>query len=212
MNRFTTDVRGGLHAANLNIISQDFSPVAQAMKQGNWAWLEEQLLISSTQLQSMGSQGILLANNTLHQLVPAIEESLSIPFLHIVDALGDHLKSAGITKVGILGTSSTMTSSFYSERLMKRFQIESLIPSSDSCQWLDRLIFNELCHGEFREEAKQNVLRLIDKLVNDGAGAIALACTELPLLLSQEHINGIPLINTSRMHCEYAVNWSLNKQ
>ena len=102
-----------------------------------------------------------------------------------------------------------MTTGFYSERLSQNYQIDVVTPEQDDCCWLDQLIFSDLCHGRFSETARQGVLSLIESLKHNGADAIALACTELPLLLNADKAHELPLFDTGKLHCEFAVDWSL---
>jgi aspartate racemase len=139
-----------------------------------------------------------------------LESVLTIPFIHIADALGKKLSESGITKIGLLGTDSTMQSEFYKKRLSEKYQIDVITPDSKQCRWLDNIIFSELCFGVVNKKTQQGSLGLIEELTRKGAQAIALACTELPLLLRQTTYKNIPLFDTSLLHCQYAVNWSLN--
>jgi len=218
INQFTAKKLGGLHCANINMISLDFEPIAELMKQKSWHKLSQVLLEPSKRLQDMGTEGIVLANNTLHQLMLELERTLTIPFLHIADALGNKLSTLGVKKIGLLGTASTMQSGFYKKRLLDKYQIEVIIPDSKKCLWLDNIIFSELCFGTINKRAQQGVGQLIEDLACQGAQAIALACTELPLLFNQDSLQhtipntetSIPLFDTSLLHCQYAVNWSLD--
>jgi len=218
INQFTAKELGSLHCANINMISLDFEPIAELMKQKSWQKLSQVLLEPSEKLQDMGAEGIVLANNTLHQLMPELERTLTIPFLHIADALGNKLRTSGIDKIGLLGTASTMQSGFYKKRLLDKYQIEVTIPDARKCLWLDNIIFSELCFGIINKNAQQGVGQLIEELASQGVQAIALACTELPLLFNQDSLQhtiqnteiSIPLFDTSLLHCQYAVNWSLD--
>lgn len=212
LNQFTANSLGGLHSANLNMVSLNFAPIAQLMKKQAWGELSDILLAPAKQLQESGVNGLILANNTLHQLIPELERSLTIPCLHIADALGDKLTALGISTVGLLGTASTMQSGFYKKYLVQKYQIDVVTPSIKEGEWLDNIIFTELCYGVIKNKNQQYGLQLIENLKQKGAEAIALACTELPLLFNQGMAHNIPLLDTSILHCQFAVNWSLENQ
>jgi len=209
LNQFTANKLGGLHSANINMTSVNFEPIAELMQQNSWQQITRNLTKSVRVLQESGANSIVLANNTLHQVVPELESKVTIPFLHIVDALGEKLTALGITKIGLLGTAATMQSGFYKKRLLEKYQIDVVTPQAKQCQWLDKVIFSELCFGEITKQAQQGSLILIEELKSKGAQAVALACTELPLLLKNSTFQNIPVFDTSLLHCQYAVNWSL---
>ena len=209
INEMIAKSLGGLHSANVNLNSLDFAPVANLMQAGEQEKLQEVLLEASRKLELMGVDGLVLANNTLHQLVPELEKRLNTPFIHIADALGKNLNASGISKIGLLGTAATMQSDFYSQRLSQQYQVETIIPNQTQSEWLNQTIFAELCHGIFSSQAKHKCLQIIEELRQQGAQGIALACTELPLLLNDTVSPEIPLIDTSLVHCQQAVDWLL---
>ena len=212
INQMTAKQLGGVNSACINMESLNFSPIVTLMQSQSWQALTPLIIEPAKKMALAGADGIIIANNTLHQIFPAIEKALSIPCLSIVDALGLELSTLGISKIGLLGTASTMNLSFYKQKLLQQYGIEVIIPSADKCQQLDRIIFSELCHGKVTIAGTALALSTLDELTVKGVDAIALACTELPLLYTNEMSQGIPLLDTSQLHCQYAVDWSLSKQ
>jgi len=210
LNQLTANELGGLHSASINMISVNFEPIATLMQKRSWDQIGKKLLEPTKKLQDSGADTIILANNTLHQIIPVLESILTIPFIHIVDALGEKLSNLGITKVGLLGTAFTMQSGLYTKRLSEQYNIEVIIPEPKQCLWLENVIFTELCFGVVNKESEQGSINLIEELMSRGAQAVALACTELPLLLKQDTYKNIPIFDTSLLHCQFAVDWSLN--
>jgi len=84
--------------------------------------------------------------------------------------------------VGILGTRFTMAGPVYRDALAGR-GIEALAPEPADGELVDRVIFAELVDGVFREESRQAGQRVIERLGRRGCDAVALACTEIPLLM-----------------------------
>lgn len=210
LNQLTNDVLGGLHSASINMVSLNFAPIAELMQQKAWSEISVGIVKAAQGLQLSGADGIILANNTLHQIMPEMQNSLDIPCIHIADALGERLNTLGISTIGLLGTASTMRSGFYNRHLAEKYKVDVIMPDLDECIWLDKVIFSELCFGVMKEETKQHVLMLIKSFKERGAQAVALACTELPLLIKEDTAYSMPLLDTSFIHCNYAVNWSLN--
>jgi aspartate racemase len=82
------------------------------------------------------------------------------------------------------------------------------IPSHEEVHIIHRIIVDELSIGEIKKDSKEKYWRIIDKLVEQGAGGIILGCTEIPLLVKQDEGN-IPLFDTTRIHAHAAVEWAL---
>ncbi len=146
----------------------------------------------------------------MHKVSSEIESVISIPLLHIADATAERLTYDGITKVGLLGTAFTMEQSFDKGRLEQKYDIEVVVPNQEQRALVHEVIYNELVKGEVRDISRQGYLTIIEDLRNNGAQAIILGCTEIAMLVKQEHTN-IPLYDTTQIHSEAAVDFALNK-
>jgi aspartate racemase len=71
-----------------------------------------------------------------------------------------------------------------------------------------RSIVDELAIGNIRPASRDTVVRIMGELAAQGAQAIILGCTELPLLVTQDH-SPIPLIDTTTLHARAAVESAL---
>jgi amino-acid racemase len=67
-----------------------------------------------------------------------------------------------------------------------RLGIEALVPEPPDFESVDRIIFAELVDGIFRDESRQTYNRAIARLAARGCDAVALACTEIPLVVWTE--------------------------
>jgi aspartate racemase len=99
-----------------------------------------------------------------------------------------------------------MATDFLKRHYTDRFGIEILAPEGDEQDVIDRIVFDELCHGRFTCEARDIYLEIIDRLGSRGADGVILGCTEIPLLVQQEHRPSMPMFNTTRLHVEAVVN------
>jgi len=190
---------GGLHSAPLLLHSLDFAGIAELQKAGDWAAAGRQLAQAAQGLERAGATALLLATNTMHKVAPAIETALAIPLLHIGDAVGQALQAAGVRRAALLGTRFTMQEAFYRERLAERFGIQVLVPEAAAMAEIDRVIFQELCCGEFNEPARRFYLSCLEQLRERGTEAAILGCTEIGLLL--EGVDSpLPLIDSSERH------------
>lgn len=107
----------------------------------------------------------------------------------------------------LLGTAFTMEQAFYKDRLAAS-GLDVLVPGGDGRETVHRVIYDELCRGIIRDESREACQRVIDALVADGAEGVVLGCTEIELLLRQEH-SPVPVFPTTRLHAEAAVDFAL---
>jgi aspartate racemase len=65
--------------------------------------------------------------------------------------------------------------------------------------------------GEIQKEESQRVfLRIIEEMVERGAQGVVEGCTEIGILVKQEHTN-IPLFDTAEIHAQKAVELALSE-
>ena len=193
---------GGLHSARILMYSVDFADLARFMADNDWDRIEAVLSRAAKSLEAAGADFIVIATNTMHKLAPGISAAISIPVLHIADALAGEVKAAGLTRLGILGTKPTMEMDFYREKLAAH-GLETLIPPEDDRDELHRIIFEELCRGKIEPASKQAALAIIDRLRERGADGVILVCTELGLLLGPED-TAAPLFDSALIHARRA--------
>jgi len=101
-----------------------------------------------------------------------------------------------------------MEQDFYKGRIKEKFGIETIIPDNSQREFVHNVILKELCLGKILESSKQQYLEIIDCLANQGAEAIILGCTEIPLLIKQDD-SKIPLIDSTRIHAKETTRLAL---
>ncbi len=201
---------GGLHSAQLILYSVDFGPLEKLQHEGNWADIATLLTEAALSVERAGADLLLICTNTMHKVAPQIETALNIPLLHIADATGEEVLAAGHRRVGLLGTAFTMEQDFYKGRLQDRFGIEVLVPEPADRQLVHRVIYDELCQGTVNDVARQEYLRIVAQLAEAGAEAVILGCTEIGMLISQQHTD-VPLVDTTAVHAARAVSLALQE-
>ncbi|MCW8090947.1 aspartate/glutamate racemase family protein [Alteromonas sp. ASW11-130] len=210
INTLVKQKLGGLHSAQIVVVSVDFAVIESCQQKGDWEKAGGLLAKAAQQIQAAGADFLILCTNTMHCVSAAIEDAVSIPMLHIADATGIKLKKQGLTTVGLLGTAFTMQQPFYKDRLKNQFGLDVLIPNARDQELVHRVIFNELCQGKFNNQSKQSYLRILEQLHQEGAEGIILGCTEIGLLIEQEDTE-VPLFDTAQLHAEFAVDEALKK-
>jgi aspartate racemase len=208
LNEGVRDNLGGLHSAPLLLHSVDFAHIAALQKSGDWQTAGAVLAQAAHGLQQAGATALLLATNTMHKVAPAIEAAVNIPLLHIGDAVGQALKTDGVKKAALLGTRFTMQEAFYRDRLSEGFGIEVLVPALEEQAEIDRIIFQQLCVGQFPEESKRYYLDSLTRLKEQGAEAAILGCTEIGLLL-EGCASPLPLLDSAHLHVQMGLGWML---
>ena len=209
LNELVRDRLGGLHSAQIVLLSLDFEEIERCQSSGNWARAAEILAEAARGLEAAGANVILIATNTMHKVAPEVARAVTVPLLHIAEATGAALARRGIRKVGLLGTKYTMTEPFYKCRLEAQ-NFDVLVPAPDDINLVNRVIFDELCLGTIRPESKVEFLRIIDDLRRRGAEGVILGCTEIGLLVTQEDTD-LPVFDTTLIHAEEAVRFALGE-
>lgn len=200
---------GGLHSASLLLHSVDFHEIEACQSRGEWDKAGDILSQAAIGLQQAGAEGIVLCTNTMHKVAEAIESRCSLPFLHIADATGRVISAQGMSRVALLGTRYTMEQDFYRGRLEQQFAIECLIPDADARATINRVIFDELCLGQFTEASRQYYVEVIEALAAQGAEGVIFGCTEIGLLVPVER-SPIPVFDTAAIHAADAVTFMLS--
>jgi aspartate racemase len=191
------------------IYSVTFQQFEDWMEAEQWDRVEEGLIAALKRLAAAGADFAVMATNTMHLLLPRLQEASPIPILSIVDATARAILRAGLRTVGLLGTRFTMEKPFYAEGLA-RHGIASVVPDKADRELIHRVIMQELSLGVLRDESRQAYLRVIDALVARGAQGIVLGCTEIPLLVKPEHTR-IPLFDTATIHAEEALEGAVGR-
>ncbi|MEL6375174.1 MAG: aspartate/glutamate racemase family protein [Pseudomonadota bacterium] len=208
INRGVRDHRGGIASAPLLMHSFDFAEIARLQAEDEWDQLGTMLGEAAAGLAQAGAEAIVIATNTMHLVAPQVEAVSGASLIHIADPLGRALHRAGHAKVGLLATRFTMEQPFYAERL-KTHGVEVIVPDEAARAQLHRIIFDELCAGHIADASRARMQAMIAELDSEGATAIALACTEIMLLISQED-SPLPLFDTTALHCAAAVEFALS--
>ncbi|MDY1046779.1 amino acid racemase [Pseudomonas coleopterorum] len=161
-------------------------------------------------LERAGTGAIVLATNTMHKVADAIEQAVEIPLLHIGDAVGEALQAGGFQRVALLGTRFTMQQDFYRLRLAERYGIKVVLPEETQMAEIDRIIFSELCQGQFTSVSRAYYLACLESLHGQGAQAAILGCTEIGLLLQGVEAP-LPLIDSTQVHVQSGLRWLLGR-
>ena len=204
VNESVRDRLGGLRSARCLMWSFDFAEVEALQHAGRWDDATALMIDAARRLERGGADFLLICTNTMHRMAAEVQAAVAIPLLHIADPTAERIRAAGHRRVGLLGTAFTMEQDFYKGRLADRHGLEVLIPNDTDRATVHRIIYEELVQGRVEAASRQAYREVIARLVERGAEAIILGCTEIMLLVKPED-SAVPLFDTTAIHAEAAV-------
>ncbi|HWQ67327.1 MAG TPA: aspartate/glutamate racemase family protein [Methanospirillum sp.] len=213
MNEMVRKELGGLHSAKTLMYSVEFGEFSDEERladEGDWGALTQTMVDAAERLDRGGADFIVICSNTMHSTVEEIQKHVDIPVLHIADATAEKVKDTGITTVGLMGTKYTMEQDFYRGILEKKHGLTVIIPNETERDYINTVIFDELCAGKIEQDSKEKFIQIIHHLEEEGAQGVILGCTEIPLLIHQEDVD-LPVFDTMTIHAQAAVDFALNK-
>lgn len=198
INEVVKEKLGGLHSAKIILYSVDFHEIEECQANGEWNKSADILSAAALNLEKAGADFIVICTNTMHKIVPQMQSKISIPILHIAEATASELKKHQVSKVALLGTKYTMKQEFYKEKLIAA-GIDVLIPNDKDVEFVNHVIYDELCLGVISQESKERYLQIIEQMKDKGAQGVILGCTEIGLLIKQKDTK-LPVFDTTQIH------------
>lgn len=201
---------GEVHYPELIIVSVDLRTGLDFMEANDLDGMGSFLLAAMDKLARGGAEFGIISANTPHIVFDEIAPKAPIPLISIVEATRAEAKAQNLKRPGLLGTRYTMQSDFYPE-VFAREGIELLVPETADQDYVHEKYFRELVPGKFLPETRAGLLTIIDRMkaASDIDGVI-LAGTELPLILRDPIHNGLPFLDTTKIHVEAAVTEMLS--
>lgn len=209
--------RTAIHEGIARLGPHNHPPVTMtgvAMHQAMDAWeagdhiaVRKILAADIAKLAAAGADFFVLPDNTAHIALELPGDPLALPGLHIADVVAEAAARAGHKKVGILGTRWTMEGAV-SPGAFGRREIDWAIPDDADRATIHEIIFGELCLGRFENAARRTFSTIIDRLSGQGCDAVALVCTEIPILIGQED-SVLPILDSTRLLAMAAVSSAL---
>jgi aspartate racemase len=141
-----------------------------------------------------------LAANTPHIVFDELQRRSSIPLISIVESTRDAAVVLGMKRVGLFGTRFTMQGSFYPE-VFSRAGISIIVPREDEQDYIHEKYLGELLKDLFLPETRERLLSIVDQMKErEGIEGLILGGTELPLILREAEHNGVPFLDTTKIH------------
>ena len=240
INRQVNERVGGLTSADLVLRSVNFEEYCKLMDEDDWGEIGCKLALEALNLTLDNQcEYVAIATNTMHKVAdmitgphtvkdddiwPETYSEISVPLIHIGDCIAEKCKKEGIKRVALLGTRFTMTADFMKERLRKNgLDVVDVFEGAEIDE-IDRIIFDELCHGVVKPESENRLLNIVvsadDRDMDNGGTGIdgfILGCTELEMLFSggpyflvkPRHEHHYKFINSTQAHIDKLVELCL---
>jgi aspartate racemase len=199
---------GGLHSARCVLASVDFAEVEPLQREDRWEEAGALLNEAARGVERAGAELVVLCANTMHKVADRMMEGVAAPLVHVADATAERVRTAGVRRIGLLGTRYTMEQDFYRRRLEERHGLEVIVPGAEDRAEVHRVIFEELVLGRVLARSRERYAAICAALLREGAGGIVAGCTEIGMLLRPEDV-AAPLFDTTVIHAEAAVELAL---
>jgi aspartate racemase len=199
--------RGGHASARVSLQSLDFAEVRDCQVRGDWAGSARLLAGAAARCEAGGADLVALCTNLMHKNFAALEAAVTVPAVHIADAVATEAHRGGNATVGLLGARWVMEETFYAERLAGH-GISVVVPDAAGRDLVDRVVFDEITRGVFREESRAAYVDVMRDLAARGATAVVLACTEIGLLVPPGRAP-VPVIDSATAHADLLVDLAL---
>jgi aspartate racemase len=179
------------------------------IRSGNWPEVARLMLSSAKKLATIGAQFIICPDNTIHQAFDQVAMDSPIPWLHIVEAVGDEARSRGFNTLAITGTKYLMTGPVYTD-VLRRYGIACRIPGESERERIDTIIFSELVYGIITEQSRLYFNTVIQMMKDQGCDGVVLGCTEIPLLVDPDDCP-LPSLDSTRLLARAALMEALKE-
>ncbi|WP_428408259.1 aspartate/glutamate racemase family protein [Hyphococcus sp.] len=198
---------GSLHSANLMLYALDYGVMIEHYDNRDWDAFNAEVVKGAKHLESAGVDAIVISSNTTHMAADAVKAAVAIPLIHMLDVLAETMTAAGAKSPLLLGTPVVMGGAYHRAELAKRYSGEVLVPAEEEQAAIGRIILDELVLGDVRDESRQELLAIVER---HGADSVILGCTELCMILGQEHCD-MPVFDTTGLHAAAAARFAFGE-
>ncbi|MCR5373469.1 MAG: aspartate/glutamate racemase family protein [Solobacterium sp.] len=201
---------GGKSTVESIIYSTDLEEKYGLVMKNDMETLAREFTEITKSLEKAGADVVLMCTNTMHTVFDEIQKNVDVPMIHITDAAAAAIKKQGLTKVGILGTTFTMTQPFIMGKLKEDYGIECIAPRKEQMPEIMRVIEEELTFNIIKDSSREYYVNVIKELQQRGAQGVILGCTEIQMLIKQKD-SPLPVFDTTELHALAAVDCALGE-
>lgn len=189
--------------------TNDLGMIMELTAEDNWDDIAEWMLVSADKLARIGAELLVCPDNTVHQAIDLVRDRLPLPFLHIAEVVADESARRGYRSVGLTGTQWLMEGPVYPPRFEAR-GIGCVVPTEDVRIGIHGVITSELVFGIVTDPSLRYLQGVVRDLAEEGCEAVALSCTELPLILNDDN-SPLPVLDSTRLLARAAVDYTMGQ-
>jgi aspartate racemase len=204
------EIQSGYAHPQVSLHNFPLSEYMRSIEAEDWPAVGRLLLESAERLQRTGAAIAICPDNTAHQGLDLVRHQSPIPWLHIAEEIASVAAAAGYRKVGLLGTRWLMEGPVYT-RALAAHGIACEIPESDVRQRISAFIMDELVFGRFAITTREYFEAAIQVFKRNGCDAVVLGCTEIPLLIQEEH-SVLPILDSTRTLARAALREAVKRR
>ena len=189
---------GGDHP-EVSMHTHSLAKYMECIHRNDWDGVGDLMLDSAQKLADGGADFLICPDNTIHQAFDYVKARSPLPWIHIRDAALAEAKERGYKRVGLTGTRWLVNGPVYPETFVR--------PTAEECEEINRIIFEELVNGVFKPEAVTYFQSVIQRMKASGCDAVALCCTEIPLIMNDAN-SPLPVLDSTRLLARAALRRS----
>jgi aspartate racemase len=194
------------HFPEIVVYSLDFEEINQYLE-NDLGLLTDKVAGAVKALQAAGCDFALFACNAMHMVYDEVNSRTSLPLLSIIECVLDEVRKKRVRKVGLMGTTFIVRSGTY-QRLLDKAGVEYVLVDSGEQEWIMNAICQDLQRPPVPASTLARFSRNVDDLGRRGAQGLILACTDLPVAVTEEN-SPLPLFNSTKIHVEAALDVAL---
>lgn len=188
----------GPHAhPEVSMHTPSLADYVSCLERGDRQGVADLMLASAEKLARIGADFLICPDNTIHEALPLVLPRSPRPWLHIAEVVAAEAAARGFRRLGITGTRWLVDSEVYPEKLAA-LGLGYLRPSAAECDEINRIIMEELVCGVFKPEGVAYHQQVIQRMKAEGCDAVALGCTEIPLIINDEN-SALPVLDSTRL-------------
>ncbi len=207
INKQVTRRTGGNCSPPIILESLSCGSLETDLSDADWGVIVKQLVSSAQRMDKSGASAILICANSMHKAYDEVSKSVSVPVIHIVDAVGAKLKADGRKTAALLGPRNVMSESWYRQRLVKQ-GISLIQTEPEHVTEIDRIIHQELLQGKVTRDAERTLKTFITDIDKEHVDAIVLGAAELRQVIDTK-ANILPIYDSTEIHADAGVDWIL---
>ena len=138
-----------------------------------------------------------------------LRQRASIPLLSIVEATADGAKKVGLRRLALFGTRFTMQAALFPEAFARR-GLTIVVPNEKEREFIHEKYMGELFVGEILDETRDALVEIVERMKQrNHVDGLILGGTELSLILREPTAAGLPVLDTTQIHVDAAIDWML---